>query len=269
MPKLKAVVDSIEEVEEQFRPLYQQDEKDSKFYLDADVDPREISSLRKEAADRRKALQELKGKIPEDFDAEEWKRLKAETKKREKEREDAEREKQRREGDFEAREKKLVERHEQELKAEREKAVKYQRQRDKAIMDDAARAAIHSAKGRANLLLPHVLKRLAVQENSQGEAELMVLDEHGDPAVADGRGTSLSLPKLIDEFKASDEFGVAFEGSGASGGGMQPNAGTRGSSGPKGPLVVDGVDYSKAKPEERLKAIHSGKIPAGPPTARH
>lgn len=268
MAKPKAVVDSIEEVEEALRPLYEQGE-DGKFYVQVEgFDPREVSALRKEAADRRKALQELKGKVPDDFDPEEWKRLKSETKKREREREEAERDKQKREGDFEAREKKLVEKHEQELKAEREKAERFQRQRDKALMDDAARKAIHDAKGKANLLLPHVLKRLRIEENDKGEAVVVVLDENGEPAVADGRGSSLTLPKLIDEFKASDEFGVAFEGSGASGGGAQPSAATRGGPGGSG-TVVNGIDLSKAKPEEKLKAIHSGKIPAIQPQRQH
>ena len=261
MSKLLAVVDSLDAVEEAIRPLYKQDDKDGKFYLQVEgYDPGEAARLRAEAAERRKQVAELKGKIPEDFNPEEWKALKEEKKHIAEERERQEREKQRREGDFEAREKKLVEKHEQERKADQDRISKLIKQRDKAILEDAARAAIVGAKGKPNLLMPHIMKRLKVEEDHDGNATLVVLDEYGQKAVADSRGSPVTLDKMLSELKASDEFGVAFEGSNASGGGANPNG--SGGDPRRGSHMQGGIDLSKAKPEEKLRAIHAGRIPA-------
>lgn len=92
-------------------------------------------------------------------------------------------------------------------------------------MDAQATAAIAAAKGAAALLLPHVKARVKVIEDG-GKHVVRVTDEKGEPRN-DARGQPLSIAAFVEEMRASEVFGRAFEATGAGGGGM-PGTGSGG-----------------------------------------
>ena len=95
---------------------------------------------------------------------------------------------------------------------------------DSRLIKTEATAAIAAAKGVPELLLPHVQQFLRIDE----KGNVVVVDAQGGPRV-NGKGDPLTINDLVNELKASDLFGRAFEGSGNSGSGSRPTAGAAGS----------------------------------------
>lgn len=73
--------------------------------------------------------------------------------------------------------------------------------------------AIAKAGGFPELLLPHVIGRLRLDDD-----RVTVVNEQGQTRVKD-KGAAFTLDDLVAEFRASDTFSVAFRASGASGSG--------------------------------------------------
>lgn len=91
---------------------------------------------------------------------------------------------------------------------------------DTLVRRNAAVEAITAAKGNVKLLLPHVLERTRTVEDGDN-VTAQVVDEKGNPRIADTLGTPMTLAGLVEEMKKSDEFAPAFEGTGVAGAGTE------------------------------------------------
>lgn len=235
---LKLMIDSLDGVDEALRPLYV--EKDGKFALAVDgVEDTSglknaLAAERKRAADLEKQTKAWKtlGKTPEEIaelvDAAE---LKAQT--------DAERK-----GEWDKLRAQMNDKHAQDLKLKDETIGQMRKRLQAELVDAKAVSAIASAKGVPDLLLPHVQRFTKVDD----DFNVVVVDAKGDPRV-NGKGDPLSIADLIEEMKANEIFGRAFEGSGQSGSGMRPNSGGGGN--PAGRITWD--DLQGSTPTQRAK----------------
>jgi hypothetical protein len=211
---LKLTVDSLDGVDEALRPLYV--EKDGKFSLavdgieDTSGLKNALAAERKRAADLEKQTKGWKtlGKTPEEIaELVEAAELKAQT--------EAERK-----GEWDKLRAQMNDKHALDLKAKDETIGQMKKRLEAELIDAKAVAAIAAAKGVPDLLLPHVQRHVKVDD----DFNVQVVDAKGDPRV-NGKGEPLSIADLIEEMKANEIFGRAFEGSGHSGSGTRPNSG--------------------------------------------
>lgn len=236
MDELELTLDKLDDVPESMRGLYA--EQDGKFRLKVKgvEDTSGLkSALEKERRDRSafekqvKAWQTL-GRKPEEV---------ADLIKEREAQEHADAEKK---GEWDKLKAQMNEKHAVDLKAKDDELAKMRMAIERHLIDASATRAIADAKGVPTLLLPHVRSSVKVIEEN-GEFQVRVVDAKGDPRV-NGKGDPLGISDLVGEMRQSDVFGRAFEGSGKTGSGMQPNS-TAG-----GPGRND--DLSKLSPMARI-----------------
>ena len=162
---------------------------------------------------------ELMGKLKgfeayKDIDPEEYKTLKAQA-------EAAEAEKLKIAGNWEAREKQLVDAHGKEKAAWEAKEATLRKSLENNVLLATATQAIAAEKGSPVLLMPHVRSRTRLDEAGNP----VVVDEAGNVRI-DAQGKPITIPALIAEMKADvATFGRAFDGSGIGGAGSNPGQG--------------------------------------------
>jgi hypothetical protein len=95
---------------------------------------------------------------------------------------------------------------------------------EKLLIDNQAAAAIAKHKGTPELLIPVLRPRLKVEE-VDGVFSVKVLDEKGaqEFAIHDSKAVPATIEDLVLKFKTDPVYGRAFEGSGQSGTGSDPN----------------------------------------------
>ena len=214
MTALKLSVDSLDGLDDTVKPLYQQ--KDGKFVLDVEG-IEDTSALKGALQKERKAAEtaskmvkrwEQLGKSPDEIEE-----LLAQQAKDDED-------KAAKAGEWDKLRAQMNEKHQTELRQKDESLVVMRRRLEGELIDSRAVAAIASAKGIPDLLLPHVQRHVKVDENYN----VVVVDAKGDPRV-NGKGEPLTISDLVSEMKQSEIFGRAFEGSGQSGSGTQPGNG--------------------------------------------
>lgn len=222
---LKLVVDKIDDVPEAIRGEYV--EKDGKFQLNVDDLP-DITPLKKAVEAERKARSALETKIKA------WEKLGKSTDEIQgmiEEFAKIEEGKLTQAGEWDKLKAQMNAKHSDEVKALLAKLDAKDGElksvlatADSRLIRTEATAAIAAAKGVPELLLPHVQQFLRVDD----KGNVTVVDAQGGPRV-NGKGDPLTVNDLVNELKASDLFGRAFEGSGNSGSGMRPTTGAGGS----------------------------------------
>lgn len=91
----------------------------------------------------------------------------------------------------------------------------------KYLVRNEALGALNTAKGNADLLMPHIERvSRVVKDDASGEYVVRILDGEGQYR-GDGKGGFMQPKDLVAELRSSKTFGVAFE-SDASGGGADP-----------------------------------------------
>jgi hypothetical protein len=235
MPKLKAVLDTLDGLPDGQKSLYVETD-DGKFRLDAEG-IEDVGGLKSALDKERRAKKELSDKLKKlgDIDIDEIEKLRADAEERAEKGDDIE--------------KKLAS---AQKKFDREKAELDTKllARDKKIhqlvAEDKARDAIEAAGGRPKVLLPHVLTNTKVIEED-GDFVAVVIDEKGNERTAKSGDKRFSLEDLVLELKADEEFASAFNGTGASGTGAPPS-GSRGAP-PRGRVATDteGVEADKRR----------------------
>ena len=152
---LKLTLDSLDGVEAGLVPLYVKAE-DGKYKLDAeglDQIQGALKAANKEAADRRIALEKLKG-----VDQEEYHRLKAEAEDRSRKGPDG------KDDDKKIREQ-MAAKHLADMQGKDTVITNYRAAVEQLLVDAQATAAIAEAKGIPQLLLPHIKGRVKVLED--------------------------------------------------------------------------------------------------------
>jgi hypothetical protein len=240
---LKLIVDSLDAVDEPLRSLYE--EKDGKFALKVEgVEP--VDGLKSALEKERKAARELEKKVKR------WESLgKSDEEIAEllKKAEDAELSEAERKGEWDKLRAQMNEKHDAALRAKDETITAMRARLNAELVDAKAVAAIAAAKGVPELLLPHVQRHVKVDD----EFNVQVVDGKGDPRVG-AKGEPLTIADLVAEMKASEVFGRAFEGSGQSGSGTQPNS--AGGAGGNGGVPKS---WAEAKTDEEKAAFLKAK----------
>ena len=133
-------------------------------------------------------------------------------------------------GNWEAREKQLMDAHKKELDIRDSKIATLGKSLEENVLIATASQAISAEKGVAKLLMPHVRSQTRLDDNGNP----VVIDDAGNVRI-DSAGKPLTISALIAEMKADvTTFGRAFEPSGSSGSGSRGSNGSNGAS-----------DYSK------------------------
>lgn len=88
------------------------------------------------------------------------------------------------------------------------------------LVEKDAVQAITQAKGVSDLLLPHVRNQAKVVQEG-ADFVVRIVDKDGE-ARGDGKGGFMTVADLVQELKASDTFGRAFESEAPRGGGTPP-----------------------------------------------
>ena len=270
MPKLRAVVDNLDDVPESVREFYAQG-ADGKFRLDADA-VAEAEEFKQKYGKANKAGQKRREELAR------WEALgltPEEVQERLAKIKEGEEEAHKAKGDIEALQKqwladkerevaRIKQQHERELAAKDEKIARLAKQRDKHMLEDKARAAIAAAHGVPDLLLPHVLRQMAIVEDEEGNAEARVVTDTGEPRLADSRGTPFTVDKLLEEMKGTEVYARAFDGVGGNGSGSRP--GTASGSNRSGGLAK--AEWDKLPPSERLARLNERSMGSAAGTRR-
>lgn len=247
MPKLRAKYAKKDEIPENFRDFYT--ENDGSFVLDVDpVDGfslEDVSGLKSALGAERTNVEKLRGDLKA-FEGLDPKSARSALKKvkelgdldpaREADRLASEK--------FEAAKGQLVQQHESTL-AERDAMIGVlSKNLDKFARSERARAAISAAGGNVKLLLPHVLDQLKLEEKD-GVYDVRVVDANGNQRIADGKGTAMSIDGLLAEMRNATEFAGAFKTDKPSGSGIPNGSGGTGGTGTPGRYNMDASDAEK------------------------
>lgn len=221
---LPLVTDSLDAIPEAARGAYA--ERDGKFVLDAAIeDTAGLKAKNAELIAKNKSLAARAAIIGERTPEEVAADLEFAAKQREKAAKDA--------GDFESLKAQLV----TATKAEKEKLQARITQVEKKLFDvlgsSVAERAITAKNIKAKVLLPHVLPYIKIVEHD-GEYAAQVVDDSGNPRIADGQATPMTIEQLVDEFVANPDFAGIVPASGASGGGARND----GAHGGRGGMVI-------------------------------
>jgi hypothetical protein len=227
--------------------------------LAAELVAGETAGLKKsqqELLKEKKALEARIAGLPQDFDPEEYTRLREEADKQREEREKAA-------GNWEKLKLELIQKHDaamkkaaaerEALEAERQAAIKrYQAY----FVESAVTSAIAKSDGLPQILMPHVLSNVKFVPGENGAADgVLVVGKDGSPRLKDGKGAVMGLDDLLAEMKADDIFGRGFKASGASGGGAGGSGGANGGAGGK---TMKRAAFDALGPAERSAFMRGG-----------
>lgn len=254
---LKALLDSVEGLDESIQKEYKKDEKSGKYILDVEaVDGLALenvsglkTALQKERGERSKLADMLKKfEGIEDPDAarealEKYEEVKnwAPDKKVEEM--------------LDARTKDLVKKHQKEFEKKDNEAKALRQQLEQVLISEAAMKAITAAKGSPTLLLPHV-KQAARLREADGKYLVEVIDETGTVKV-DNNGNPMTIQQFVEDLKSSDDFARAFEPSGSSGSGSGGSS-SRQTANPGGKRTVKSSDQEAIN--ANWEAIAKGEV---------
>lgn len=241
---LQPVVDSLDQVAESHRDLYE--ERDSKFVLSKPIkidDPAEIrSALAQERETRRQLAQQVKDLPPDAKDK--LKKL-----------DELERNELERKGRFDE----LIKTNEEKWKTERESLTKRistleSGSQQKTRTNDAT-ASINEARGSVKGLLPHVMPHLKTVEEPEGSGEYKtyVIDPaKPDEARLNAKGQPMTLAELHEEFRADPVLAKLYDASPASGPG---GGGSQFKTGSKRVIELTAEEAKDPRKYEQLKAM--------------
>lgn len=213
--KLKAFVSKLEDVPEEYRAMYVQDGE--RFRLDAEG-VEDVSGLKSALEKEKRRRRELEQATGDDFDPEEFRRLKTEAAERARKDDEAK-------GNWAKLEQQLKDLHAKELAAARAEAQEALAGLSTHLRDGNLTSALVKAgakKGMLDLLVGHGAKFVDVRK-VDGRFVPVVVDATGTPKLADGAGTPMGIDGLVEQVLKA-QYPDAFEGSGSSGGGASRSA---------------------------------------------
>lgn len=147
----------------------------------------------------------------------------------------------------EAMKKQLNQHHEAEIGKLTKSIDRYRNQFYDREVRATAIEAIAAEKGVPELLLPHVINYAKLRETEDGKFFVEIVDKDGNTRIGDGQGEPMTIRQLVKEMKNSPVFSRAFEGSGSSGSGTNPNGGGSGGNNPGGKKAKEMTTAEKSK----------------------
>lgn len=190
--------------------------------------------------------------LPEDFDLEDYRKIK------EKQAAD-ERDRQLKAGEFDKREAELVKKHNDDMAKAKTREGILVKQIRKLALENEARKALEGKAMSVELQLPHVMAELDLVEDEAGEFSPIVIDpsakvkegERRSPRVASAQGGNMTIAQLVDEQLEREHFLANKKGAGGSGSGIIHHGGKAGAK------VVAADDKSFS---DNLEEIAAGKV---------
>lgn len=212
MAKLKAVLESLDGLDESLQGFYTES-ADGKFRLDAEG-VEDVSGLKSALAKEKKRRQDLESQVPDGFNPDEYKQMKADREKLEREQLEAK-------GRWDQLEKQLVGKYEQRLTDAQKEKDGVQNAMERYLIDAAAASELAKHSDTPKLLMPHIKSVMkVVQEDGQYHARVIDPTSGTVRVSPKGQGsTPMDLSELIDEMKQSKDYAPAFRGTGSSGSG--------------------------------------------------
>lgn len=140
------------------------------------------------------------------------------------------------EGDFESLKSQLITQHQTELEKATVRAKKAEGKLYDVMARRGAESAITAKGGNPKILLPHVLPHVRVIEIDD-DFTIQVVDAKGNPRIADGQATPMTIDQLVEAFKADETFGAAFAAPAAAGSGARGSGGG-GGGGSSGKIII-------------------------------
>lgn len=246
---IEAIVDSIEKVPEELKKHYVEgaDDLAGKFVLDVvkggtlelvnwGRSKSALEASRKDAREAQKKVKELEERLSKlgDVDPEEARAALERIKDFDEKSHDSKIKER-----IDAGVKQYLKKHEDEKKTLQDDLKVALEELEGVLVDQAATKAIAEAKGYVDLLLPHVKRHVKMRKTDNKRYIAEVIDEHGNPQIADANGTPMNIPQFVESLRK--RFPSAFEGIGASGSGAA-GAGDRGAGARPGSKTVKASD---------------------------
>lgn len=144
---------------------------------------------------------------------------------------EAERKRAEAQGDFKSLEKQLIDRHQAELGQKDSKITKLSSALEKRLIDAQLAEAIAKAGAKPSFvpLLKLEGRQFVRVKETDEDFDSFVVDERGNPLVADGKGTPMTIDLLVEQ-TLKTKYPDAFMGTGSSGGGATKSSGGAGGS---------------------------------------
>ena len=128
------------------------------------------------------------------------------------------------------------------------KVTAYEKQLQELRFGTEARDAISKAKGKANLLLPIIERRVRWDAGTDGKLTMLLVGDDGKPMISPKAGSSdpMTIADFVATLKTQPDYAPAFEATAPAGSGSNHAAGG---------TVRMGENQPKLSPEARLAAI--------------
>lgn len=239
---LKAILDSIEELDEplkeHYRPGTEDEGLDGKFVLDVGAEGglalENVDGLKSTLGSKKTEVEQLKAKVAAFGDLDPAQAKAAIAKVAELGDLDPESEADKiAEQKVAAIKEQMAEQHKTEVQALETRLAGRDALLSKVLVEDQALKAISAEGGDVDLLLPHVMPaiRLKIEEADDGSVSpiVTIIDKDGNPRIGDSAGKDMDVGQLVQTMKTEDKFARLFDSSGHSGSGNDDEGGGGGS----------------------------------------
>lgn len=219
--KLPSITQALDGIDEKYHELYTKGE-DGRFYLDAEGVEESAKGLTTKVAEKIEEAKKLKAKLAEleGVDPEEYRTLKAEKEANALKQAEAK-------GEWDKLREKLIAQHQKELAAAKKETEKRDGFIHRVVAENEARRALTAAGVLdPDLALPFVAPFLKVEQDGD-DFVAVVVDQKGDPRIADGSGKRMTVADRVTELRATDKYAPLFKGSERSGGGAPAGRGDK------------------------------------------
>jgi hypothetical protein len=173
-------------------------------------------------------------------------------------------ERQRAEGAFDTMKNELINKHTAEIGNATKRIDHLQNKLFDVHARRAVVAEIANQGGNVDLMEDKILPFVTVKEDeTSGDFNTVVVDGKGNPRIGDAKGTPMTIPQLVAEFKENPKYGIAFKPTAASGGGTP--GGTQSATTPTtttgGELLISNADAQDVQKYRaaRAEAAKQGK----------
>lgn len=122
------------------------------------------------------------------------------------------------------REAQLIARHQEAMTLSTQKSDGYKTQLERMLVENASMKALQDAGGNPLLLTPHLRSQIRMRETDNGMIAEVYNPSTGAARVGDAQGNPMTIPQLVAELKANDQFSMAFNGTGSTGSGSTNGA---------------------------------------------